>query len=323
MRRYLIPFLLLFVSISEISQAFEQGKQKILKDFFMGKWGGTISGAVVYVDEHNHKQIRPFTIELIGHPTKLGIGPFGGGGTAWMRFDATWPNKFTLVDTFVGCQFTFGPDCPIFGILYPVISNPASEAELGYSTIFWLAGFTAQVENKNLILLTSGGTEEEFWEDSWAKGELYRIYTKKDTLGKTVHVDELIKTDKFTQREIVVPNKGEVIVNTNSECKFKEDKLLEQYAGEIFAKIKKLPPEAFKVRTPQAVSSVRGTRFITRVEKDGTTILTVLDGEVEFSDINKKKTVIVKKNQRSVVKPGGLPSEPETINHNQIPRWWE
>ena len=155
-----------------------------------------------------------------------------------------------------------------------------------------------------------------------AKGELYRIYTKKDTLGKTVFIKEPIKTDKFTQREIVVPNVGEVVVNTNSECKFNTDKELEQMMGEIYKRIKKLPPDDFKVRTPQAVCGVRGTQFITKVNGDTTTI-TVYEGEVEFSDINKKKTVIVRSNQTSFCTNGGQPIEPVNIDPKQALKWWE
>lgn len=319
MNKHLIKtFLVLVISILCFSSAFGQGKQEIPKDFFMGKWGGNISGAVVDKQPKKPPKIYPFSIELVGHPAKLGIGPFGGGAGAWIKMDATWPGKFTLVDTSVGCLFTFGPDYPIFIIAYPV-SDPPSVAGLGYNAVFSLAGFTAQIENKNLILLTYGGADKDIWTDSYATGELHRIYTKKDTLGKTVKVNEPIKTDKFTQRDIVVPNKGEVIVNTNSECEFESESKLNLILGEIYSKIK--PGADYKVRMPQAVCGVRGTQFITKV-KDGTT-LTILDGEVEFSDKAKKKTVIVKKNQISVVNPGGLPSDPVSIDPKQIPRWWE
>jgi len=90
--------------------------------------------------------------------------------------------------------------------------------------------------------------------------------------------------------------------------------------GEISFKIR--PGSNYKVRSPQAVCGVRGTQFITNIE-DGITTLTVLDGEVEFSDINKKKTVIVKKNQKSICETNGLPTEPETIDIEQILKWWE
>jgi len=75
--------------------------------------------------------------------------------------------------------------------------------------------------------------------------------------------------------------------------------------------------------TKDAIVEVSGTNFTLRASKDGITILTVLDGEVKFSDKQKKKTVVVKKNQISVVNLGGLPSEPVSIDPKHIPRWWE
>jgi len=75
--------------------------------------------------------------------------------------------------------------------------------------------------------------------------------------------------------------------------------------------------------TKDAIVEVSGTNFTMEVSGDGATILTVLDGEVEFSDKKKRKTVVVKKNQISFVNPGGLPSEPVSIDPNQILRWWE
>ncbi len=133
----------------------------------------------------------------------------------------------------------------------------------------------------------------------------------------------LVETDKHTRKEIIIPNVGEVIVNTNSECKFKTDKLLEQFKGKLFFKVRKLEPQQFEIRTPVSIVGMRGTQFVTNVDKDRTTTLTVLEGSVEFSDLNKKKTVVVKKNQTSVVKPGGLPSEPVSIDEKRIPIWWE
>ena len=39
----------------------------------------------------------------------------------------------------------------------------------------------------------------------------------------------------------------------------------------------------------------------------------VFRGRVSFSDINNKKTVMVKTNQMSTVKDGGVPSEPKEM----------
>lgn len=50
MKKHLAMFLVLTISILAVSSAFVQDKQKIPADFFMGKWGGTISGKVVILD---------------------------------------------------------------------------------------------------------------------------------------------------------------------------------------------------------------------------------------------------------------------------------
>jgi len=350
---------LLMIPVLVSFHTFAQTEINLPADFFMGKWGGTISGEVV--DEQLRKY--PFNLELVGYPAKFGIGPFGGGSTAWTRMDATWPGKFTVVYDTVFCGIFPQSTPPFFNILFPV-SDPATITELGYYTVFDLGGFSIQVENKNVIHLTSGGADQDFWGDSYAAGELYRIYVKKDTLGKTIQINEPIKTDQFTQRDIVIPavseipdfpyEIGEVYVFGNTDCIFTSenemhlssgevvifedvnwknidmDKIVSSKPddielGEITTKLDKLREEGydFKVRSPQAVLAVRGTQFITKVEEDGTTILTVLDGAVEFSDKQMRKTVLVKKNQKSVIKPGGLPAEPKVIEQNQIPKWWE
>lgn len=317
MKRYLIPFLLLVISISGISQTSAQERQKIPKDFFMSKWGGTITGEV---GKMNAELDFPFNLELIGHP---------GKNTAWLKLEAIVmvseysdrTRNITIIDSNAICAIYSEITPPVFTINFS--QDVSFFNTMGVYQLAFVTGFKVEIKNDNLLSLNDR-KEALAWKNGGnAKGELHRIYTKKDTLGKTVQVNEPIKTDKFTQRDIVVPNVGEVIVNTNSECKFEANKLLEQTMGEVFHILEKLKPGDFKVRMPQAVVAVRGTQFVTKAEKDGTTILTVIDGEVEFSDIQKRKTVLVKKNQKSVVKPGGLPSEPVFIDPNQILRWWE
>ncbi|MGQ9604523.1 MAG: FecR domain-containing protein [bacterium] len=85
-------------------------------------------------------------------------------------------------------------------------------------------------------------------------------------------------------------------------------------------KYKELQGRKFKVNSPTTILAVRGTEYAFNVEDNSTTTLIVLDGEVEFSDKQNRKGVLVKKNQQSVVKPGELPSEPLDINPDQIPK---
>lgn len=155
-------------------------------------------------------------------------------------------------------------------------------------------------------------------------GELYRIELQKKTIPKDIQPNEPIETDKKTRIEITIPDIGKVNIAENTKAKFKSENLLEVVKGKIHGFIKKLKPKTkFEVNSPTCILAVRGTEYAFNVEDDGTTTLIVLDGEVEFSDKEKKKTVLVKKNQHSVVKPGELPSEPVDISINRVPKWWE
>lgn len=299
--------------------------QKIPADFFLGEWGGTIHGEIVYCKKQNSDDCPPcthdpFKIEFIGYPARYALGPTSGGAQALIKMTATWPTKFTICDT-VTCMIL--PSHNAFIFQYPVTNG--TETEIGYNIIFYDAGFDIELneneeKDNNVINISSGGVDPDMWKDSggkgcdaWAKGELHSIYVKKDTLGKTVFVDEPIKTDKYTQKDIVVPEVGVVEVKPGSECKFKNKNTLEQFKGKMRNKVENLPSGNFGITTPVAIAGVRGTDFITIVGKNSTT-LKVFEGEVAFSDINNEKTVIVKKNQMSTVKDGGVPSEPKEMD---------
>ncbi len=281
--------------------------QKIPADFFLGEWGGTIHGEIVTSEPKKHYL---FEIEFIGHPARHGLGPTSGGAEALMKITATWPNKFTICDT-VGCMIL--PSHNSFIFQYPVTEGTITE--LTYNTIFYNAGFDIEVKNNNLISISSGGVDPDMWEKSWAKGELHRIYVEKDTLGKTVFEHDPLKTDKFTQKNIVIPEVGEVKVKPQSECKFNNENSIDHWKGTLRHKIKKMSEAGanFEIISPHTSGAVRGTEFITIVKKNSTT-LKVFEGQVAFTDINNKKTVMVIKNQMSTVKAGGVPSDPKEMD---------
>lgn len=77
------------------------------------------------------------------------------------------------------------------------------------------------------------------------------------------------------------------------------------------------------IRTPVASIKISQTEFVLEVAENGATTLTVLSGEVELSDVSKERTVIVKQNEKSTVRPGGIPSNPEPVDTNEIEKWWE
>jgi hypothetical protein len=76
-------------------------------------------------------------------------------------------------------------------------------------------------------------------------------------------------------------------------------------AGQVYARL--APNSA--VRTPTAVAGVRGTYIRLDVDgNDGTTVLTVLEGSVDF--FNDFGEVIVKESQQSTAAPGTAPTNP-------------
>lgn len=91
--------------------------------------------------------------------------------------------------------------------------------------------------------------------------------------------------------------------------------------GNLKLKLDKLKKESkgFQVNTPASVCAVRGTEFTVAAGYDGTTLLQVEEGQVEFQ--GETKSVIVAKNQQSEVKLGKDPSEVVDIKRQEWNKW--
>jgi hypothetical protein len=160
--------------------------------------------------------------------------------------------------------------------------------------------------------------------DQILSGELYRIKLQKRHFPEDIKPSEPIKTDNKTQLEITIPSKDVIKVAQSSEAVIRSESLIEVMKGKIYSLIKKLKPKTkFEVKTPVCIAGIRGTEFQIEIEDDGTTTVIVLDGEVEVSDLENKKTVIVRKNQKAVTKHRELPSDPIEIEPHQVFNWWQ
>lgn len=121
-------------------------------------------------------------------------------------------------------------------------------------------------------------------------------------------------------------NGGSIFISSNSTVDLSETcheegkpSVLNLIKGAIFYVLSGGGHE-FRVSTKNAVIGDRGTKFILIAEDDKTVVM-VLEGEVSFWDINKRKTVIVKKNQKSICEKGGTPTEPVFFKPQEIPVW--
>lgn len=95
---------------------------------------------------------------------------------------------------------------------------------------------------------------------------------------------------------------------------------IETLLGRIWARI---TGDCFYVRTPSGGGAVRGTEFEVDVAEDGTSTFIVLDGVVEVSDLAETKSILVVQYQTTTVEPKGIPSDTQSIDLNEIDRWWE
>ena len=78
--------------------------------------------------------------------------------------------------------------------------------------------------------------------------------------------------------------------------------------------------QEFKVRTPSATTSIRGTEFNITVTADGHTTLTLIDGEVDLS--NQRGTITLTNGEQAVADVGQPPRKTAVIDAKNLVQWW-
>jgi ferric-dicitrate binding protein FerR (iron transport regulator) len=74
-----------------------------------------------------------------------------------------------------------------------------------------------------------------------------------------------------------------------------------------------------RIETPAANGAMRGTEFVVRVAANGSTTLTMLDGEVELS--NAQGSVVVTSGEQAKVDVGGVPRKTHDAGGDQHYQW--
>ncbi len=133
---------------------------------------------------------------------------------------------------------------------------------------------------------------------------------------------DTVKTGKNGSADLFLPDGSDISVGAGSAVMLAEDGL-RLLLGRIKAEVKHRLDKKFEVRTPSAVTSVRGTAFVVRELPGKPSAVIVLRGTVAFSDIKGTKTVLVNAGQQSYILPDGAPAEPSAANLQDMPKWWE
>jgi hypothetical protein len=130
---------------------------------------------------------------------------------------------------------------------------------------------------------------------------------------------DTLRTGKDGHADVLLNEGGILSLDSGSAMVLSEAGAAALVKGEIRCWMKR----KFEVRTPAAVTSVRGTEFVVREIPGKPTSVVVIDGTVAFSDIKGAKTVLVGAGQQSYLLPDGTPAEPTKANLQEMNKWWE
>jgi ferric-dicitrate binding protein FerR (iron transport regulator) len=165
-----------------------------------------------------------------------------------------------------------------------------------------------------------------------AIGELVIVHTdgvQQRLQGKSnvpLYEGDVLKTDDGSQALIVFAEGIQVALNENTSFKllsrWEKDKpttrILRLKHGEVWVKTSG-GPKLFEVETPVATAAVKETEFNLKVEEDGQSIITVIEGVVQFGTAF--NTWGVKPSTVSYAKRGQKCTKPAPADATAIASW--
>jgi hypothetical protein len=197
-----------------------------------------------------------------------------------------------------GCNAVLINNFVITGLLLaaPVVLEPGSAPIRGSTRK--ASGFIHREEVEQILRSIFSKIKGRKAEVKEVSAEITRGQTRVQNPREKFRVKngDTIKTDKKTQVNIADSTGNKMWIEGGSNVIINKPSDFDLIIGSITAFIKSLKPKTkFEIHTPTATTGVRGTIFSVWTDKT-TTSLTVVEGEVEFSDLKGNKT-IVKSNQ--------------------------
>jgi len=130
---------------------------------------------------------------------------------------------------------------------------------------------------------------------------------KSAQINDVLEMNDIILTKDDTIVDIIVKNKGIIRIGENARVELKtlseENIELKQDSGTVITHLKKLNAnENYSVVTPTSVAAVRGTSFITKVDKDQNTTVALVHGSIEIRDKKGNSMVLDKAGEITIQK---------------------
>ena len=134
-----------------------------------------------------------------------------------------------------------------------------------------------------------------------------RLRTGQDSRAAMRLTDlSVLRIDELTETEILPPH--EAITKTTLNLK--------QGSAYLFSREKS---HEVRIQTPAATGAIRGTEFVASVGANGHSTITMLDGEVEFS--NAQGSVVVRSGEQASADPGRKPTKTAVIEAINYIQW--
>ena len=192
-----------------------------------------------------------------------------------------------------------------------------SAARLAASLLAISAGGIALAAPPDAEIVSLEGTGEyrEAQQPAWSKARI------KQALA----AGNFVRTGDLSRMGLLFVDKTQIRLNQNSMLQIREvgkgdgrSTVLNLNAGRSWVQSKTLP-KGLVMNTPSAVAAIRGTDWEMAVDADGTSTLTVLSGEVEFS--NEQGSVTVGRDEQARAEKGKAPVKLVVRNPRERVQW--
>lgn len=337
-RKFLIPFAVLILSLNLYAQKFD--------GTYKGSFSGDLSGNFEFVIKGTGYSSLEGKFKPDSGKERIIYGQVKTDGTidAYFYDKRSDMSSSLMRGTFRGkvSGKTVSGDYEVYDASFEkantskgnwfTINNTKENDEGDYSiTVLWGHAFISKkIEGVNL-----SDNNGSFWT------ELHR--------GDQVKLKDFfaVRTPPETRVVVTYPDGSIFTVKSNTLALFYVE-VIQITVGELHFNIQKVGKLGFQVVTPSSVagSSDANKRFsfnihdyrilqagftdiakaselefVVKIEANGTTFYSVLQGELNISNKKKTKTIRLKQNEASEVKIGGNPTVPATFS--LIDRWWK
>ncbi len=183
---------------------------------------------------------------------------------------------------------------------------------LGFVSLFFLSS-TAQARETTFTLQSARGRVEI---QTGGKGAWAAIGRGAREASPGDHV----RTGPRSSVHIVAEDGTRIALGANTEIVLREPKRPRGWRvvlGRIWASV--TGRGRLEVRAPGAIAAAEGTTFQVDVGEDGTTVLTVAEGKVEF--YNEMGSVTVLGSQQSTARVGEAPTRPIVVDPSSLTAW--